>query len=108
MKAETYLREHEYTDMCHVYNYVGGFIVGITTLDAEDEVVVFVPMHCQNENEANYKTLLNFFKSNYRIMSTSVSLAISADGDKCITQALGIEHPNATLMRCIYHLLKSI
>lgn len=40
IKSESQLRDHLYMDMCHIYDYVGGFIAGITSLDADEEINV--------------------------------------------------------------------
>lgn len=63
MKSETYWRSHVYTDITHVLNIVRGFLGAITTLNADDEMVLLVLMHCQSEDENNYRKMLHFFKT---------------------------------------------
>ena len=47
IKAENHWRPHIYSDMYHVLNNVGGCLGGITTLDADDGMVVLAIIHFQ-------------------------------------------------------------
>lgn len=40
MKSKKHWREHTYVDMYHSLNDAGGYIVGICTPDADDELSV--------------------------------------------------------------------
>lgn len=108
IKSEGYWRDHVYTDMTHIYNLIKGFLGAITTLNANDEMVILVMMHCQSENEANYKIMFKFFKECYPLLSGSRNLTVSSDGDKGIVPSLRHELPNARHVRCHYHLSRNI
>lgn len=108
IKTRSYWRKHVYIYIFHVQSYVRDFIAGITTLDAEEELLVLAIFHCQNENQQNYVKFLELFKTHFPNLMTSDHLAVSTDGDKCTFSSVGGALPNAILMRWIFYLLQNV
>lgn len=108
MKAEMHWREHIYVDMCHSLNDEGGYIGGICTLDANDELSLMEVIHSKAENVVNYFKLFTFFKTQFPTLFAAEKLAVSCDGDKSLGPEICTSFPNATHVSCIHHLLNLV
>lgn len=108
MQSMSFWRKHIYFNMCHVYSSERGSIAGISTLDAEDELVVLELMHCQSGDENNYTELMEFFKNSYPTMSSCEVIAVLSNGDKGLAPAVKNCLPNAVEMLCLFHILKNV
>lgn len=108
MQSSLFWRNKIYLDMCHVYSSARGFIAGITTLDAEDELAVLVIMHFQSEDEHNYTILLEVFIRNYLELYAFDVVSVSGDGNKRIAVAVKCCLPNEIQMLCLFHIIKNI
>lgn len=86
--------------MCHVHNEVGGYLSGISTLDTDDGLSVLSVIHCKSENEENYSTFFEFFKSNLKDVTTRSTFVVSCDGYKSLIPAVVSCFPNAIHVKC--------
>lgn len=90
------------------YRFAKVFIYGICILDAERELFILAITHRQKEKEASYIRFIEFYKGYYKVYVNGIEIDVSTEGDNGGATELTKFIPNATLLRCIFHLMENV